>query len=45
MNIVKNRVTVRQFDSTFTVPDDHYNLIIEAARHAPREQTHNLGIS
>ncbi|MEL6963644.1 MAG: nitroreductase family protein [Pseudomonadota bacterium] len=35
MDVVRNRVTVRKFDSTFDVPDDHYDLILEAARHAP----------
>jgi len=35
MSIIENRITVRKFDENFIVPDDHYNLIIEAARHAP----------
>ena len=35
MNIVRNRVTVRKFDEKFRVPDEHYELIIDAARHAP----------
>ena len=35
MSIVRNRVTVRKFDEKFKVPDDHYRLIIDAARHAP----------
>ena len=34
-SIIKNRITVRKFDEKFIIPDDHYNLIIEAARHAP----------
>ena len=35
MSIIKNRITVRKFDEKFIIPDDHYELIIEAARHAP----------
>jgi len=35
MRTISNRVTVRKFDPEFTVPDDHYTLILEAARHAP----------
>ena len=35
MEIVRNRVTVRKFDSNFVVPENHYELILEAARHAP----------
>ncbi len=35
MQVVKNRVTVRAFDPEFTVPEEHYELILEAARHAP----------
>ncbi len=35
MQVLRNRVTVRKFDETFAVPDEHYDLILEAARHAP----------
>lgn len=35
MQVVRNRVTVRRFDASYTVPDEHFDLIIEAARHAP----------
>ena len=35
MKTVRNRVTVRKFDTSYTVPDAHYELILEAARHAP----------
>ena len=35
MSIIQNRITVRKFDEKFVIPDDHYELIIEAARHAP----------
>ena len=35
MQTIRNRVTVRKFQKDYTVPDDHYELILEAARHAP----------
>jgi 5,6-dimethylbenzimidazole synthase len=35
MQVIRNRVTVRKFDETCTVPKDHYRMIIEAARHGP----------
>ena len=35
MKVVQNRVTVRKFQQDYKVPEDHYNLIIDAARHAP----------
>lgn len=35
MQVVGNRVTVRAFDPAFEVPREHYELILEAARHAP----------
>jgi nitroreductase len=35
MDIVRNRMTTRQFDPSYTVPREHYALILEAARHAP----------
>lgn len=35
MNVVKGRVTTRAFDSTYVVPHEHYEMILEAARHAP----------
>ncbi len=35
MDIVCNRVTTRAFDPDFEVPRAHYDLILEAARHAP----------
>ncbi len=35
MQTIRNRVTVRKFDADYTVPDEHYELILEAARHAP----------
>ena len=35
MKVIKNRITVRKFDENFKIPNKHYELIIEAARHAP----------
>ena len=35
MKIIQNRVTVRKFDENYIVPDQHFEMIIEAARHAP----------
>lgn len=35
MKVIRNRVTVRKFDSNYTVPAEHFDLILEAARHAP----------
>jgi nitroreductase len=35
MDIARNRITTRQFNADFEVPKEHYELILEAARHAP----------
>jgi len=35
MEVVRNRMTTRQFDPAYVVPREHYDLILEAARHAP----------
>ena len=35
MKVIENRVTVRAFDSDFEVPREHFEMILEAARHAP----------
>lgn len=35
MEVVRDRMTTRQFDPTYAVPREHYDLILEAARHAP----------
>jgi 5,6-dimethylbenzimidazole synthase len=35
MDVVRSRMTVRAFDASYTVPREHYELILEAARHAP----------
>lgn len=35
MDVVRNRMTTRQFDPRYEVPRAHYELILEAARHGP----------
>jgi len=35
MSVARNRITTRQFNPDYEVPDEHYKLILEAARHAP----------
>ena len=35
MDVVRNRMTTRQFDPDYVVPREHYEMILEAARHAP----------
>lgn len=35
MDVVSNRLTNRAFDPEYVVPDEHYELILEAARHGP----------
>ena len=35
MEVVRSRMTVRAFDPAGTVPREHYELILEAARHSP----------
>ncbi len=35
MEVVRTRMTVRAFDPAGTVPREHYELILEAARHSP----------
>lgn len=35
MEVVRNRLTSRAFDPSYEVPREHYELILEAARHAP----------
>jgi nitroreductase len=35
MRVIRNRVTVRAFDPDWQVPREHYEMILEAARHAP----------
>ena len=35
MEVVRNRMTVRAFEPSFQVPREHYEMILEAARHSP----------
>jgi 5,6-dimethylbenzimidazole synthase len=35
MRIIENRMTTRAFDRHYVVPREHYDMILEAARHAP----------
>ena len=35
MDVMVNRITTREFDSTYEVPREHVELILDAARHAP----------
>jgi nitroreductase len=35
MDVVTNRMTCRQFNSQIEVPQEHIELVLEAARHAP----------
>ena len=35
MDVVRSRVTTRSFDPSYVVPREHFELILDAARHAP----------
>ena len=35
MEVVRNRLTIRAFDASYVMPHEHYEMILEAARHAP----------
>jgi len=35
MTVARNRLTTRQFRPDYVVPREHYEMILEAARHAP----------
>lgn len=35
MDVMRRRMTSRAFDPSYVVPREHYDLILEAARHAP----------
>lgn len=35
MHVISGRVTTRDFDPDYQVPRDHYELILDAARHGP----------
>jgi 5,6-dimethylbenzimidazole synthase len=35
MDVIRTRITTRAFDPGYAVPREHYDMILEAARHAP----------
>ena len=35
MQVVRDRITTRAFDSSYVVPHEHYEMILDAARHGP----------
>jgi len=35
IEVMRNRMTVRAFDPSHVVPHEHYEMILEAARHSP----------
>ena len=35
MDVIRSRITVRAFDASWVVPREHYDMILEAARHSP----------
>jgi len=35
IEIARNRITTRQFQPDYEMPQEHYELVLEAARHAP----------
>ena len=35
MDVITSRITTRAFDPSYTVPREHYDMILEASRHAP----------
>ena len=35
MDVIRNRIRTRAFDPAYVVPREHYDMILEAARHAP----------
>jgi 5,6-dimethylbenzimidazole synthase len=35
MEVIRKRMTVRAFDPSYAVPREHYEMILEAARHSP----------
>jgi len=35
MEVVRNRITTRMFDPEQPIPEEHFDMILEAARHAP----------
>ena len=35
MDVIRNRLTSRQFDPKIAIPREHIEMVLEAARHAP----------
>lgn len=35
MEVARNRITTRQFDPDYEMPKEHYEMVLDAARHAP----------
>jgi len=35
MEVVRHRVTTHAFDASYIMPHEHYEMILDAARHAP----------
>ena len=35
MDVMVNRITTREFDANYVIPREHFELILDAARHAP----------
>ena len=35
MDVVRNRITTREFDSSTKIPKEHFEMILDAARHSP----------
>lgn len=35
MEVAVNRITTRQFEPDYEIPPEHYEMVLEAARHAP----------
>ena len=35
MEVVQNRLTTRAFDASYVMPREHFEMILDAARHAP----------
>ena len=43
MDVVANRITTRAFQPDYVVPREHFELIVDAARHGPSGANHNRG--
>jgi len=45
MEVVRNRLTTRAFDSSYVMPREHYEMILDAARMHPRALMRSPGTS